>query len=404
MRATLTAAAAVARPWDVVVVGAGPAGTTAAREAVERGASVLVVDREVLPRYKLCGGGLLQVSSDRVPAGAPVVVCDRIEAVTFTYRGRFALTRRSGVPLMAMIDRLPFDDALLQAATTAGVQVLDGTAVRELVVEAGGVTVATPAGPLRALAVVGADGSAGRTSRQVGVTFDQVDLGLEVEFELDEPTQRRWQRRVLLDWGSMPGSYGWAFPKGDHLTVGVIVDRTRGDGAKAYLEQLISQLDLADAPRRRSGGHLTRCRAEGSPLGRDRVLVAGDAAGLLEPWTREGISYALRSGALAGQFAADIASGTAPAAAVAAYTAAVERTLGDEMRAGRRCLRAFERRPRLFHLVLGGTPLGWAAFRRLTTGRTTLARVLRHRTVERALSWVAAPAARPVAASASGPV
>ena len=90
----------------------------------------------------------------------------------------------------------------------------------------------------------------------------------------------------MLDWGPMPGSYGWVFPKGDLLTVGVIAARGQGDGTRRYLREFTGRLGLAGYPAARDSGHLTHCRADGSPLRRGRVLVAGDAAGLLEPWTR----------------------------------------------------------------------------------------------------------------------
>ena len=116
------------------------------------------------------------------------------------------------------------------------------------------------------------------------------------------------------------------------------------------------------------------------------MLLAGDAAGLLEPWTREGISFALRSGRLAGVAAARIGAGRSPLEATAWYAAHVDTVLGAEMRAGRECLRAFERRPGWFHLVIARTGPGWAAFRAMTTGRTSFARLLANPVVRTALA------------------
>src|SRR5690606_37388953 len=101
-------------------------------------------------------------------------------------------------------------------------------------------------------------------------------------------------------------------------------------------------------------GHLTRCRAPGSPLGLGRILLAGDAAGLLEPWTREGISFAARSGALAGAIAA-----RGPDDVQSAYAAAIGEELVPEMAAGEVCRVAFERRPAAFHALMSGTQVGW---------------------------------------------
>jgi flavin-dependent dehydrogenase len=117
------------------------------------------------------------------------------------------------------------------------------------------------------------------------------------------------------------------------------------------------------------------------------VLLAGDAAGLLEPWTREGISFATRSGALAGAAAVG-----GPSGMVERYRAALARELLPEMAAGERALRAFERRPAVFHELIGSTPVGWRAFERVVRGETTLARAVEHRSVRAALRWLA-PAA-----------
>ena len=123
-----------------------------------------------------------------------------------------------------------------------------------------------------------------------------MDLGLELEIAVPDAIARRWAGRILLDWGAIPASYGWVFPKGDRLTVGVIAARGQGEETKAYLREFVAPA----WPRPgfevvQDSGHLTRCRSDRSPLRKGRVLLAGDAAGLLEPWTREGISFALRS-------------------------------------------------------------------------------------------------------------
>src|SRR4029077_2885230 len=197
--------------------------------------------------------------------------------------------------------------------------------------------------------IIGADGSSGITARHVGAEFAQVDLGLELEIAGPEPVSRRFAGRIVLDWGEIPASYGWVFPKGDLLTVGVIAARGNGPATREYLRQFTGRLGLAGYEAVRDSGHLTRCRTEGSPLRRGRVLVAGDAAGLLEPWTREGISFALRSGALAGELAAKARVSEIPDSSLDESAAAVEGGLGAEMRASRVLLSAFTRHTGTFH-------------------------------------------------------
>ncbi len=237
--------------------------------------------------------------------------------------------------------------------------------------------------------MVGADGSASRIGAHVGVRMDQVDLGLEAEIPVPESVAEDWAGRVLVDWGPLPGSYGWVFPKGDTLTVGVISARGEGAATKRYLDDFIGRLGLAGFEPRVSSGHLTRCRAEDSPLSRGRVLVCGDAAGLLEPWTREGISFALRSGRLAGEWAVRIAEAHDAVDArrqALNYAFAIKAGLGVEMAVGRRLLRIFSRRPGVFHAALTGFRPAWNVFARFARGATSLAEVVRvHPLARRAL-------------------
>ncbi len=355
-----------------MVVGAGPAGAAAALAAARAGARTVLLEREQLPRYKRCGGGLIGAAQEAVEAAGVDVralALDHVGRLTFTSRGRAAFTRASE-PFLPMVARADLDAALVQVAAAAGVEVRTGVTVTAYDQDAAGLRVTTRDGVLRAGAVVGADGSGSRAAAAVGVVSEQVDLGLEAE--LPAPSGADWDGRALLDWGPVPGSYGWVFPKGDTLTVGVIGDRRRGSALRSYYRSFIASLglDLTDAVV--DGGHLTRVRAPGSPLVRGRLLVAGDAGGLLEPWTREGISFALRSGALAGAAAAhDPAS----------YPAAVEAALGQEMAAGRRALAAFRRHPRVVHEGLRSLPGTWGLFTRLVSGGTSLDRQLDRRSV-----------------------
>ncbi|MBQ1068608.1 MULTISPECIES: geranylgeranyl reductase family protein [Micromonospora] len=364
--------------WDLVVVGGGPAGLSAAHAAARSGVRTLVVERATHPRYKTCGGGLIGTSLAEVADRLEVPAHDRVDRITFTRDGRRAFTRRHPSPLVTMIRREEFDDRLRAAAVAAGAQVREGVAVRAVEQDPDEVRLRLADGEVvRARAVIGADGSSGVTARHVGVRFRQVDLGLELELPVDGAERERWRGRVLLDWGPLPGSYAWVFPKGDRLTVGVISARGDGDRTRAYLRDFTDRLGLSGVTPEHDSGHLTRCRADDSPLRHGRVLVAGDAAGLLEPWSREGISYALRSGRLAGEA---VAGGD-----LGAYAREVGRRLTPEMRAGHRLLETFERRPDVFHAMLASPP-GWRMFVRFCQGRASFAEMLDRRPVRAGLA------------------
>lgn len=340
----------------------------------------MVLERAEHPRYKTCGGGLIGPSLASL-GDITFPVQEKISAVTFGLNGRHEFTHRYGSAILAMVLREEFDDALRSSAEAAGAVVLQRSRVREISQD-GEIARAqlTDGSAISARVLIGADGSAGISAKHVGVEFRQVDLGLEAEIAVPDAVRRTWQGRVLLDWGKIPGSYAWIFPKRDRLTVGVIAERGRGDETRQFLARVIDRHGLGGFPRIHDSGHLTRCRTPGSPLRKDRVLVAGDAAGLLEPWTREGISFALRSGKLAGEAAAtasQVTDGQKADGALEDYASSVLRTLAPEMNAGSQIISAFMRHPAFFHYALA-SPVGKRIFGGFCRGEKPFASVMEH--------------------------
>ena len=371
------------------MIGAGPAGLAAASACAATGARTVVLERAEHPRYKTCGGGLIGASLAAVEGQICVPARDQIDSATFTLRGEREFTRRHDKPLLTMVMRDEFDEALLRRAAEHGAVVQQRSPVRALDQTAVAASARLADGSVvNAKVVIGADGSSGVSARHVGARFAQVDLGLELEIAVPEPVRRQWAGRVLLDWGEIPASYGWVFPKGDRLTVGVIAARGNGDATRQYLREFVDRLKLGSFEVLRDSGHLTRCRADDSSLRAGRVLLAGDAAGLLDPWTREGISFALRSGALAGEFAAKAAVSDCQrdaAASLEEYVAAVNRVLVPDMRAGRVLVSAFTRRVGAVHTGLA-TPKGWRAFVKMCRSEISFSAVVRRPSARMALS------------------
>ncbi|MEA5121839.1 MAG: geranylgeranyl reductase family protein [Propionibacterium sp.] len=369
---------------DVIVVGAGPGGASAARELAADGVDVLLLEREIFPRYKTCGGGIIGVTRACVPAGAPIR--EQIYEASFSLRGARFRTQRSNTPFMSTVSRIEFDSWLVDLAKTAGATFRDGCGVRSVEQDSRCVRVRASNGEiLTSRFLIDASGTSSRIAKQIGVKLRTIDLGLELELK-DNPESSEWRQRIHLDWGKIPGSYAWVFPKKDSLTVGVIARKGTPDQTRHYLADFSKRVGLDSRAVLGTSGHLTRCRDHRSPLGDGRILLVGDAAGLLEPWTREGLSFATRSGSLSGRIISQaLREDARGGAALQLYQDQLAGTLIAEMRAGFRALSAFERLPEAFHLLMAHTSPGWEYFTRITTGDTNLARATRHSSVRIAL-------------------
>ena len=297
----------VTRP-RVAVIGAGPAGSTAARFLAGQGAEVRLFEARRLPRPKICGGGLTPKAQRLVPTSALRVVegwVDRVEL-----RGPHLSPVRLLAPeaTIAMVERDRFDLALVEEASRAGVVVRDGEPVREVIEDGLGVDVVTETSRWRADVVVAADGEPSRLARQLGLggRARRLSLALEVDVPLGGVPS---PDTAVLDF-RVPGGYGWLFPKGSHANLGVGSYRpSRYEGLRDDLARLANDLglDLQQGPIR---GHWIPQGLRTGSIASRRVVLAGDAAATADPLFGEGISYAILSGVAAAQTIGDWADGS----------------------------------------------------------------------------------------------
>ena len=207
--------------YDAIVIGAGPAGSTAARLLASRGASVLLLDKHRFPRDKPCGGGVTLRAASVQDIDLSPVTERTIFGVRFSLRLGEPFDRRYREPLTYMTQRSRLDQFLAERAAESGAAFHDGEPVREIDVN-GTVTVRTAHDTWTARLLIGADGANGLCGRALGLRRDYeeaVALEGNVEFGPDIPDA--WREYVALDVGGLAGGYGWVFPKGDHLNVGV---------------------------------------------------------------------------------------------------------------------------------------------------------------------------------------
>jgi geranylgeranyl reductase family protein len=361
--------------YDVVVVGAGPSGSAAAAAAARGGLRVLVIDQEPFPRIRSCGGALVSPALRALADLPPVPSLASPSSVSFSMRGGPSTLRDWDAPLVRTVDRAEFDDWLVAAAVEAGADFMAPCKLLGVAQTGDDVLLTTTAGELSARVVVAADGPLGVLAGEVGVTTFVGDLGVSLELEAG-PLAAAWADRMHIDLGPVPGSYAWIYPHGDLLNVGVVSRHTYARDARIHLWQLLKWQRLDWMPVVRESGRIIRTRTDDSPLSNGRILAVGEAAGLVDPWSREGISYALRSGRIAGEIAAiGVIADSSPDELGDAYLDALSLELLPELADGALCLAAFERRPAVFHQILTRTRTDWRTFRRVVSDETAVARL-----------------------------
>ncbi|GAA1839680.1 geranylgeranyl reductase family protein [Asanoa iriomotensis] len=311
--------------YDVLVVGAGPAGATAAVAARRAGASVLLLDRASFPRDKTCGDGIAPhvldvlggLGVEDVAAGYAPVLSLSLETPNGQAGGRL---RRPDYT----IPRYVLDARIVDAAVGAGAELRRHT-VREVRVEADRVVVDEK---FAAKAVIGADGAGSLVRRSLGHPANR-GRHLAVAMRGYVAFPGLTDQRIVTSGPRWP-AYAWAFPIGDGTANVGYGEVMRGRPlSRAHLldrmAELLPEIDLADVTRLRA--HHLPLSTKRPPHGDGRVLLVGDAQSLINPFTGEGIFYAVLSGSLAGHAAA-----VAPAHAARQYATALRRRLGRHLR------------------------------------------------------------------------
>jgi geranylgeranyl reductase family protein len=283
--------------FDAVVVGAGPAGSSTALRLARGGATVLLLDRARFPRDKPCGGGLTGRAVRELPVDVAPVVEDVVRAVEVRLRYRRRFVRRSEAPLVLMTQRRRLDAFLGEQAAEAGADFRDGITVGGLAIGPDGVTLRAGGERVSADVLVGADGVNGSVARAAGLGAGRI---YGIALEGNGPLREGQRGLATIEVGSVPGGYGWVFPKGDHANYGVGGWAAEGPRLRSHLRRLCAahgvDLDaLADLKGRRLPMRRTATVARG------RVLLVGDAAGLVDPLSGDGISEALLSARLAAE-------------------------------------------------------------------------------------------------------
>ncbi|MBF9058279.1 geranylgeranyl reductase family protein [Rhodobacterales bacterium HKCCSP123] len=305
---------------DIVILGGGPAGAAAAAIAAGLGLDVLLIDKARFPRDKLCGGlftgralGEYRRIFRRDP---PEGMFEERRAIRF-FLGGLAMGRMEDVPPMYLTMRWDLDAHLLALARTAGAETRTGQRVAGIDLARDSLTLEDGT-PIRYRVLIGADGVTSSVARALfGRPFDPATIGFALEKEMPPLADPDTARAVRVDFGAADWGYGWSFPKRGSTTVGVGGLQARNPDMKGNLHRYAATLEQGDAQGMK--GHFLPFGDHRTRPGRGNVLLAGDAAGFVDPITGEGIAHALASGRKAAEAAARVLREGRPEGAAALY-------------------------------------------------------------------------------------
>ena len=297
--------------YDVIIVGGGPGGSTAARSCSKAGLKTLIIEKERLPRYKPCGGCLSTKTVRLLDFDLSPVIENTIYGAKFTYCSQdpFFIESRKPIAFLVMRDR--FDQFLIDKALEAGTKILDGEKVTRVEEGADGVEVELTEGKqFRCQYLIGADGSESMVAKSLSLEPQKNDgYGVAIEsetpFDPSVPFPKEELQFIHLDFGRVPNGYGWVFPKKEWLSIGIggMFRETKKMNPRVYFGSFLKGLSYI--PEGKTGkvvGHLlSSFYDEKQKVSQGRFLLVGDAAHLMDPLQGEGIYYAVRSGMLAAE-------------------------------------------------------------------------------------------------------
>lgn len=328
--------------FDCVIVGAGPAGGTAAYHLAKRGRSVLILEKESLPRYKPCGGGVSPVVATWFDFDFSPAISLKINTIRYTWKMEDPVEAELKIPEpIWMVRRDVFDHFLVQQAQQQGAELRDNTEVTGIRFQQDHWQIETAQGPISAKYLIAADGAKGPMAKWLGFKDRKRRMGGALEAEAAANVQDG--NKIHFEFGMVKNGYIWNFPKADGYSIGIGTFR---GGEPQNLREIVTEyskmFDVNFAEVKQYGHPL--CLWDGDQkLHTQNALLAGEAACVVDPFTAEGIRPSMFSGMKAAEAIDQALGGNSNA--LEQYTEIISQEWGADMQWAQRLAGIFYRVP-----------------------------------------------------------
>jgi geranylgeranyl reductase family protein len=363
--------------FDLIVVGAGPAGSSAARRAGKLGLETVLLEKQQFPRYKACGGAVTEQALSHLGFNLPGALREAAILAARVHFSDRSIEARVDYPLAVMVSRSAFDALLLDKAKETGIRVRLGEAVNGLEERVNAVQVFTEHGTYDAAFVIVAEGAQGALKHGVRRRDlkDEYGVCLVAEVQKDDALRQYRQDAIDIHFGVGGMGCGWVFPHGDYYSVGIGGLASSLRGSRKTMAGFLR--DRGFDPHHRMTGHVIPVGGVRRKLGSSRILLAGDAAGFVDSFTGEGIAYAIRSGQIAAEAIHEALSAGCVRGIPHHYETICEEEFGSNLRYSLLLARIMHRFPRVFFRLLAGNQEVIDNFARVATAQWTYKRYLR---------------------------
>ena len=371
--------------YDCIVVGAGPAGASAAYHLAKDGHRVLLLEKAKLPRYKPCGGGVSPEVAQWFDFSFEPVISEKVTRARFTWKLDKPVEVDLGHPIW-MVRRDEFDHFIVQQAQRQGATLRDETKVTGIRFDQNHWQVTTHhQETLRGQYLIAADGGRGPMAKWLGFGDRKVKVAGAIEIEPRVPVEN--SHIVHFEFGLLKNGYVWNFPKKDGYSIGsgVFLSQKR-NSQKRKGGDLIEPMNDYSASFGVSGqaeeihGHPLCIWNGDQPLHTQNALLAGEAACVVDPFTAEGIRPSIYSGIQAAKAIAAALGGDSHA--LANYSEIIQTHIGREMRMAARLAKAFYTAPKLGYSVIEKYPSATRIMTQVLTGELKYTEVV-HRGVKK---------------------